>query len=104
VLGEKEKTMPTVWIPALLRSLTHNRDTVQVSGHTLREVIADLDAKFPGIQARLCDGDELRMSLAAVIDDQVVRGGLSEPVNEESEIHFVAGIAGGGTPRNNPGA
>jgi sulfur-carrier protein len=89
--------MPTVWIPALLRHLTNDQETVHTSGRTLREVIADLDAKFPGIQTRLCNGDELRMSLAAVIDDQVVRGGLSEPVNEGSEIHFVAGIAGGAT-------
>jgi molybdopterin converting factor small subunit len=87
--------MPTVWIPALLRRMTNDQESVQVPGQTLREVIANLDAKFPGIQARLCDGDDVRLGLAVVINDQVVRGGLSEVVKDGSEIHFIAGIAGG---------
>ena len=87
--------MPSVWIPALLRPLTHEQETVHICGATLREVIAALDAKFPGIRSRLCEGDALRPGLAVVIDTQVVRGGLSEPVGEGSEVHFIPAIAGG---------
>ena len=87
--------MPTVWIPALMRHLTGERESVQVSGATLREVIDALERQFPGIKARLCQDDHLRPGLAAVIDGQVARGGLSEAVLDHSEVHFIPAIAGG---------
>lgn len=87
--------MPTVWVPALLRHLTGDQESIPVAGATLREVIDALDGKFPGIKARLCQGDGLRPGLATVIDGQVVRGGLSEPVEEGSEVHFIPAVAGG---------
>lgn len=87
--------MPTVWIPPLLRSLTAGQESVQVAGATLRETIDALDARFPGIKARLCQGDAMRPGLSVVIDGQVSRGGLSEAVQENSEVHFIPAIAGG---------
>lgn len=87
--------MPTVWIPVLLRPLTNNQETVAVAGSTLRQVIESLEKEFPGITARICDGDRIRPGLAVVIDTQVHRGGLDEPVPETSEVHFVPGISGG---------
>ena len=39
--------------------------------------------------------DEVRPGLAVVIDGQIVRGGLSEAVQENSEMHFIAAVAGG---------
>ena len=87
--------MPTVWIPALLRHLTQEQETIHVVGTTLLEVIDELDTQFPGVKARLCDGDRLRPGLAVVLDTQVVRGGLSEAVPEKSEVHFIPAIGGG---------
>src|ERR1700682_2776773 len=87
--------MPTIWIPALLRSFTNNQELVQVPGATLLEVIDALDARFPGIKGRLCDGNNVRAGLAVVIDTQVARGGLAEPVQANSEVHFIPAIAGG---------
>jgi sulfur-carrier protein len=87
--------MATVWIPSLLRSLTREQESVQASGATLGEVIDALETQFPGLKARLCDGDRVRTGLAVVIDTQVARGGLTEPINENSEVHFIPAIAGG---------
>ena len=87
--------MATVWIPALLRHLTHDQESVTVAGATVREVIAAMEVRYPGIQARLCQGDAIRPGLAAVIDGQVARGGLDEAVAENSEVHFIPAIAGG---------
>ena len=87
--------MATVWIPALLRKLTHDQESIQVAGATLGELIDGLELKFPGIKARLCDGDRVRAGLAVVIDTQVARGGLSEAVKDDSEVHFIPAIAGG---------
>ena len=54
-----------------------------------------LESKFPGIKARLSDGANVRPGLAVVIDGQIVRGGLAEEVQENSEVHFIPAIAGG---------
>jgi molybdopterin synthase sulfur carrier subunit len=87
--------MPTVWIPALLRDLTDGQETVKVSASTVRQVIAALEAKFPGIRARLCDGDTLRPGIAVVVDTEVTRRGLAQPVSARSEVHFLPAVGGG---------
>lgn len=90
--------MPTVWIPALLRTFTNNQESIQVAGTNVREVIDALEARYPGIRARLCDGDQMRAGLAVVIDTQIARGGLAEAVQDNSEVHFIPAIAGGTCP------
>lgn len=87
--------MPTVWIPALLRNLTQNQETIPVAGKTLLEVIDALEAEFPGIKARLCQDGALRPGLAVVVDTQVVRAGLTQELDEKSEVHFIPAISGG---------
>jgi molybdopterin synthase sulfur carrier subunit len=89
--------MPTVWIPALMRSLTAGQESVQVEGATLGELIDALEAKHPGIKAKLCQGSGVRPGLSVVIDGQIARGGLAEAVGEKSEVHFIPAIAGGGS-------
>jgi sulfur-carrier protein len=87
--------MATVWIPALLRPHTGDVESLALPGMTLAELIDSLDAKFPGVKARLFDGTQLRPGLAVVIDTQVNREGLSASVNENSEVHFIPAIGGG---------
>jgi molybdopterin synthase sulfur carrier subunit len=87
--------MPTIWIPALMRNLTQGQESLEVAGSTLDEVIDALDAKHPGLRARLCDGNAIRPGLSVVIDGQVSRAGLAESLNEKSEVHFIPAIAGG---------
>jgi molybdopterin synthase sulfur carrier subunit len=87
--------MALVWIPPLLRDLTGGRDSVTVPGATVRQVIAALDREYPGVRERLCPTGDLRSGLAVVIDSQVARLGLLEPVGPESEVHFLPAIAGG---------
>lgn len=87
--------MPIVWIPAPMRDLTGGQDKVTVEGKTLRQVIAALDEQYPGMKARLCDNDALRPGLAVAIDTQMATMGLLQPVQENSEIHFLPAIGGG---------
>ncbi|GAB4518467.1 MAG: hypothetical protein Kow0047_29980 [Anaerolineae bacterium] len=87
--------MPTVWIPALMRDLTGGMEKVTVSGATLGEVIEALDARFPGIRDRLCEGDGLRPGISVAVDGAITSRRLRQPVDEESEIHFVPAISGG---------
>ncbi len=92
--------MPVVWIPALLRGLTGGQETVIVAGDNVGQVIDALESLFPGIKARLCEGDSLRPGMAVAVDTQVGRLGLHEPVHENSEVHFVPAVGGGARRRN----
>lgn len=87
--------MATVWIPALMRALTGGQGQVNVPGATVRQVIEVLDATYPGVKTRLCQGDRLDPAIMVSIDGRISRLGLSEPVREESEIHFLPAVAGG---------
>lgn len=87
--------MPEVWIPSLMRSLTHGQEQVQVPGETVREVIENLEARFPGISERICEDGRIRPGLAVAIDGVVGNEGMRQKVAEESEVHFVTAISGG---------
>lgn len=87
--------MATVFIPALLRSYVAGQARVDVEGETVRAVVAALDARYPGLQNRLIDGDDLAAGLAVFIDGQQAALGLAARVSPQSELHFLPAIAGG---------
>jgi molybdopterin synthase sulfur carrier subunit len=87
--------MPVVWVPSLLRDLTGGLETVAVPGATVGQVIDNLERLYPGIRARLCDGESLRPGIAVAIGTDLARLGLLQPVYEASEVHFLPAIAGG---------
>lgn len=87
--------MPDVWIPPLLRALTGGQTRVDVPGETVRQVIANLDARYPGIEARLCDGERLRPGLSVAVDGSLSAQGLRQPLDATSEVHFIPAISGG---------
>ena len=87
--------MPTVWIPSLLRSLTDGQQTVSVEGKSVREVIDQLERRFPGIREQLCEGDRLRPTMSVIVDGRTSALKLRQPLVESSEVHFVPVIQGG---------
>jgi sulfur-carrier protein len=87
--------MPVVWIPALLRDMTGGETAVTMPGATVKQVIEHLDERYPGMQARLCQGDRLRPNIAVVIDGEVYRSALQHRLTETSEIWFLPALSGG---------
>jgi molybdopterin synthase sulfur carrier subunit len=87
--------MAVVWIPSLLRDLTGGQERVNVTGSTIRHIIDELENAYPGMKARLCDANGLRRGITVAVDTQVARLGMSEPVSEKSEVHFLPAISGG---------
>jgi molybdopterin synthase sulfur carrier subunit len=65
-----------VQIPTPLRTLTQGKDEVIASGATVRAVIDELEASYPGIKDRLCD-------------DKGVRRFVNIFLNEEEDIRFL---------------
>ena len=90
--------MPTVFIAMPLRRFTGGLATVQMTGATLRELVENLEASFPGVKARLVDEDDpdkLPPGLSAIVDGEATVLGLRQPLGPDSEVHFLPAIAGG---------
>lgn len=84
-----------IWIPSLHRDLTDGAEVVTVEGATIGEIIAQLDARFPGIEARLCENGRIRPYIAVSVNNEVTRRGLRHRLTEPSEIHFIPSLSGG---------
>jgi sulfur-carrier protein len=87
--------MATVWIPPLMRELTGGLEQVTVPGEKVRELVNALEARYPGIGARLVQDDALRLGIVLTIDGVANRQGLRARVGPDSEVHFVPAIGGG---------
>lgn len=87
--------MPTIFIPAQLRALTGGAPTIELPAETVGEAIEALEAKFPGIRARLCKDNDLMPGLQVSIDHRFTRQGLSSALLPASEVHFLPVIGGG---------
>ncbi len=87
--------MALVWIPAQLRDLTGGLTRVTVPGRTVRQVVENLDAAYPGVGSRLLEDGRLSPLLAVAVDSEVSDLGLLQPVGDESEVHFIPAVSGG---------
>lgn len=84
-----------VWIPSLHRDLTNGAEVVTVEGETVGEVVAQLEARFPGMEARLCEEGRIRPYIAVSVNNEVTRRGLRQRLVAPSEIHFIPQLSGG---------
>ena len=87
--------MATVHIPTQLRTLSGGVERVEVTGDNLRQIIAALEAAYPGLGSRLLKDDAISPGLAVSIDGAFTNRGLLAKVQPESEIHFLPAIGGG---------
>jgi sulfur-carrier protein len=87
-----------VRIPTILRSYTGGAAEVTAREGTLREVIAGLDAAYPGLGGRILDeGGQLRRFVNVYVGEEDVRfaGGLDTPVPEGTRVSVIPAVAGG---------
>ena len=90
--------MATVRIPTPLRKYTKGQEEVTVAGNTVGELIASLEADYPGIKERICDDKgALRRFVNVFVKDEDVRfmKNLDTPVADGDEVSIVPAIAGG---------
>jgi sulfur-carrier protein len=87
-----------VRIPTPLRKFTGGRDTVEATGASIGAVLADLDAKHPGLRERICEADgSVRRFVNLYINGDDIRflENLSSSVKDGDEVSIVPAIAGG---------
>ncbi len=87
-----------VKIPTPLRKFTADKDTVAVEGATVGAVLQALEAKAPGLTAKvLDDAGKVRrfINIYAGEDDIRFLDGLNTVVADGAEISIIPAIAGG---------
>lgn len=82
-----------VEIPARFRTFTGGVAEVESSAATVRALIDELDARFPGL------GRELRLTSAVAVDGDIIADNLRaaslKRINRAERILFVPAVSGG---------
>lgn len=87
-----------VRIPTPLQKLTKDKTEVEVEGKDVRGLIEDLEKKFPGIKARLCDEKgSLRRFINIYVNEEDIRFLNMEktPLKDGDDVSIIPAIAGG---------
>ncbi len=87
-----------VRIPTPLQKLTQNLGEVEAAGSSVKEVLADLEKKYPGMKERLYDDKgSLRRFINFYVNDEDIRflQGDATALKEGDELSIVPAIAGG---------
>ena len=85
-------------IPTPLRKFTSGAESVEVDAGTVGQVLDNLDSRYPGFRASVCDETgSLRRFINIYIDGEDVRflENLSTPVTDGAEVAIVPAISGG---------
>jgi molybdopterin synthase sulfur carrier subunit len=91
-----------VHIPTPLRQYTGGRDTVEVEGKTVADVLDALGKEFPGITARILENGRIRRFVNVYLNDEDIRylDNLSTSVKPGDEISIIPAVAGGEAQRS----
>jgi molybdopterin converting factor small subunit len=88
----------SVRVPTILRAYTGGAAEVAAEAGTLREVLAHLDASYPGLGRRILDdAGQLRRFVNVYVGDEDVRlaQGLDTPVPSGVQVSVIPAVAGG---------
>ena len=87
-----------VRIPTILRTYTGGAKSVEGSGATLDELLADLEARHGGLRARLVDEKGLRRFVNVYLNDDDIRylpAKEATAAEAQDELTIIPSIAGG---------
>lgn len=90
--------MARVKLPTILRSHAGGERAVDAEGATLRELLEDLETRYPGItEMVLTDDGALHRFVNVYVNDEDVRylGSLETPVAEGDTVSLLPAVAGG---------
>ena len=88
----------TVKVPTIFRAQTRGSPSVEASGRTLRDLLDDLDVRYPGLKYRIVDDEgELHRFVNLYVNDEDVRylASLDTTVQEGDTVSILPAVAGG---------
>lgn len=78
-----------------LRSYTDGRATVDATGDTVRDVLADLERRYPGMRFRMIDEqDRIRPHIRLYVDTVAVDA-LDHRIGRGETLHLICALSGG---------
>ncbi|MEE9267986.1 MAG: MoaD/ThiS family protein [Thermoplasmata archaeon] len=87
-----------VILPRALLDYSQGRDTIQLSGHTLAEILGGLDTEFPGLRERIVDDQgKVRRFVHVFVNGDSVHSLEPEAVELRpgDQVHILPSVAGG---------
>jgi molybdopterin converting factor small subunit len=89
--------MPSIRVPTALRSFTGGASDIEVAATTVRDALAELERRHPGISARVLDNGAVKPFIRIFVGADDIGGlsGLETQLSERDEIAIVPAIAGG---------
>ena len=90
--------MPTIRIPAPLRTYTAGQSEVALQGDTVQALMQDLVVKYPNIEPHLFAGDgTLRPYVNLFLGEENIKdlSGLETPLKTDDRLLMIPSIAGG---------
>jgi sulfur-carrier protein len=87
-----------VKLPTILRSHAGGERAVEADGATLRELLEDLETRYPGItEMVLTDDGALHRFVNVYVNDEDVRylGSLETEVDPDDTVSILPAVAGG---------
>ncbi len=90
--------MATVLVPTPLRRLTAGNSKITVEAGSIGDVLAAVDAQYPGVAEKLLDGDgNVKRFINIFLNDDEINAlqGLETPVSADDRVSIVPAMAGG---------
>lgn len=89
--------MPSIRVPSALRNFTAGAADIEVSATTVRDALAELERRHPGISAKLLDNGAVKPFIRIFVGPDDIGGlsGLETKLGERDEVAIVPAIAGG---------
>ena len=87
--------MATVYIPSLMQKLSDGKSRVEIEGSSVRQIVNNLDAEYPGFKERLVEDGRIKGNISVAVDGEITPLGMLEKVGGNSEVHFLPALGGG---------
>lgn len=84
-----------VYIPSPLRSYTGQKNEVNATGSTLKEVISDLDRRYPGFRFRIINEQERIREHIRIFVNQEQAQHLNISLQSNDQIQILCALSGG---------
>ena len=87
--------MAKVTIPQPMRVYTGDMAVVDIAGSNVRKLIDELESKHPGMKGALTHEGKLKPDVAIMLNGEISRLALLQPIAEDDEVIFIPAITGG---------
>lgn len=90
--------MPKIYIPTALRQYAGDREAVNLSGRTVKELLANLTEQYPELKKQLySETGKLRSFVNVYVNNEDIRYAKQEEteVKENDEVSIIPSVAGG---------